>query len=160
MTKRAAKGLASVAITGALALGMAACGDDDSGDTSASTGGADAAAVTEFCNELDRLEQPIEALTEIDPATTTQDEVSTLNSRLGGNTDNLGLAAQGAEISVDELGAELAALQQALAASSDPPTQDETAVIQSSAEAVDGEITALQGDYCVEEGSGVGTSTG
>lgn len=160
MTKRSAKALAAIVITGALALGVAACGGDGSDDTAASTGGADAAAVTEFCNELDRLEQPIQALTEIDPATTTEDEISTLNSRLGGNTDNLGLAAQGAEISIDALGGELATLQETIAASSDPPTGDEVAAIQGSAEAVDGEIATLQGEYCVDEGSGAATGTG
>ena len=158
MTKRATRGPAAVVAIAAVALSMAACGSNDGEETSASTGGADSAAVAEFCNELDRLEQPVQELSEIDPATTTEDELSTLNSRLGGNTDNLGLAAQGAQISIEALGGALAALQEVIMSSSDPPTQEDVAAIQDSADEVDGEIETLQAEYCTVEGADADTS--
>ncbi len=156
MRIRLTRTFAAVAIAGALALGAAACGGDSNDAASTTSGGADDAAVAEFCSELDRLEVPIQELAEIDPATTTSEDLATLNSRLGGNANNLGLAAQGAQISTEALGTELAALQKAITAISDPPTDAEVTAIEDSAKAVDTEIVTLQDDHCSDDGTSTG----
>ena len=77
--------LASVVVAGALALGLAACGDDDGGTGT----GPDETATAQFCSSLDDLSMALddaEAVT----SSTSETELQEINPGIGGSADSWG----------------------------------------------------------------------
>jgi outer membrane murein-binding lipoprotein Lpp len=78
------KAIAAVAIGGALALGLAACGDDDNEPTAEQT----------YCADLAQLESDVNALLSVDLATVSLDDIEEARDTI---TDDLAEVSESAE---------------------------------------------------------------
>lgn len=139
------RGLASLLVVGAVAIGLAACGDEGDSDT-----GSDETATAQFCSSLDNLSM---ALDDAEAATADMSEtdLQEINSAIGGASDSANLAAQGAGVSTDDLQAAVQSLQPQLSAAEENPTQAGLQDLKSSLDPVAEQVAALEAANCQGE---------
>lgn len=140
------RALASLVVAGALAVGLAACGDDE-GDTGT---GPDETATAEFCSSLSDLSMVLDDA-EAATSSTSATELQEINSALGGAADSVNLAAQGAGVNTDQLLASVQSLQPRINAVTDDQSQQSLAALKSSLDPVSEEVATLEDANCQGE---------
>ena len=134
----------AVAAASALALGLAACGGDDEGDTDT---GPDEAAVAEFCSSLADLSMAISQAQSVTDSTS-QTELQQINAAIGGAMDSVSLAAQGAEVNTDEALAAVQSAQPQITALAEEQSPEGRAALEDALEPAVAEVDALEQENC------------
>ncbi len=134
----------AVAAASALALGLAACGGDDEGDTDT---GPDETAVAEFCSSLADLSTAIGQAQSVTDSTS-QTELQEINAAIGGAMDSVSLAAQGAEVNTDEALAAVQSAQPQITALAEEQSPERRAALEDALEPAAAEVDALEQENC------------